>query len=66
MLKDNYFMPGDTVTDGEKDYKINDREPAPYSPFKWPVPFEKPEPGYWVYGFEEKIENCEGKILTKK
>lgn len=66
MLEDNYFLPGDLVTDGEKNYKIReDCEVFLYAPHRYPVPFQEPDPMYHVYAFEEAIPDCEGKVLYK-
>ena len=64
MLDKNYFMEGDTVTDGENIYKIKMEPILPY------VFNENGSPAYggepcWIYTFEERIDNPKNKILTK-
>jgi len=58
LLSNNFFSPGETVTDGKLTYHIQD---VPSTQF---CDDSINQCGY-VYSFEEKIENPIGKRLTR-
>lgn len=65
ILSNNYFLPGDKLTDGENVYTIKkDSEIKPDPTFHWPVPYVDNENIGYLYCFTESIPDYRDKILT--